>query len=373
MARIARKFQKIFASSATNNGVFGSGADNTKVLSNDVETLQSKAAFLTGWLDAVIGTKKFPPLEEFQSLNYINTSQLAYIFQEGVPEYNALTTYYTNCIVKETGTYKLYGSVTNANVGNALSNATYWQLLVDLGAGTTLPVASESTQGIIQIATAAETNTGTNDTKAITPLKLASHWVPTGAVMNYAFSTAPAGYVFASSQTIGDGSSGATNRANADTLALFTGLWNDYSNTDLPIQNSSGVPTSRGANAAADFALHKRLPTLDARGRVLAGLDNMGGVTAGRLTGQSGGVNGNLLGATGGFETHSLIEAQNATHSHQPQVNNGSGSSITVVGSTATFGTTASQAIYPLTATSGSGSPHNNVQPTIVLPVIMKL
>jgi len=35
--------------------------------------------------------------------------------------------------------------------------------------------ATETSEGIIQIATQAETNTGTNDTKAITPLKLATY------------------------------------------------------------------------------------------------------------------------------------------------------------------------------------------------------
>jgi len=39
--------------------------------------------------------------------------------------------------------------------------------------GTAAPAASESTAGVIQIATQSETDTGTNDLKAITPLKLA--------------------------------------------------------------------------------------------------------------------------------------------------------------------------------------------------------
>lgn len=368
MARIPRKFQKIFAGSASNNGVFGSGADNTKVLSNDLDVLQGLPAFDTGWEDAVIGTKKFPALEEFQALNYMNTTQQAYTFQEGIPEYNAETTYYQNGIVKKTGTYELYGSIIDDNIGNALTDDTKWQYLVDLGSGTTLPIASETTQGIIELATFAETALGVDDERAVTPAKLAAHWVPTGVITAYAFSTAPGGYVFASSKTIGDASSGGTNRANADTEALFTGLWNDYSNTDLPIQNSSGVATSRGANAAADFALHKRLPTLDIRGRVVAGLDNMGGVTAGRLTGQPGGVNGNVMGAAGGFETHSLTEAQNGPHVHggnyNPAVN---------TGDTAVLAFNLGCRYNRDTASSGSGSPHNNVQPTIVLPIIIKL
>lgn len=61
-------------------------------------------------------------------------------------------------------------------------------------------------------------------------------------------------------RTIGSATSGATARANADTSALFTLLWGALANTDLPIQDSTGAPSTRGASAAADFAANKRLP-----------------------------------------------------------------------------------------------------------------
>lgn len=181
MARIPRKTQKIFAGSASNNGVFGSAADGTKVLSNDLATLQGKPAFLTGWLSAVIGDKKFPPLEEFQALNYINTSQLAYLFQEGIAAWDVGTTYFTNSIVKKAGTYELYGSKVDNNTGNTLpvgvSDAN-WQFLIDLsinskvpygictGAAnaysvTTSPVFSSITDGLFFIAQINANNTNT--------------------------------------------------------------------------------------------------------------------------------------------------------------------------------------------------------------------
>ena len=47
----------------------------------------------------------------------------------------------------------------------------------------------------------------------------------------------------------------------------------------------------------------------DLRGRVIAGKDDMGGTSADRLTNQSGGLDGDTLGATGGAETHTLTEA----------------------------------------------------------------
>lgn len=72
--------------------------------------------------------------------------------------------------------------------------------------------------------------------------------------------TAPTGTLVPNGGTIGSESSGATNRANADTSDLFTVLWNSTSNTDLPIQDSTGAASTRGASAAADFAANKRMP-----------------------------------------------------------------------------------------------------------------
>lgn len=82
-------------------------------------------------------------------------------------------------------------------------------------------------------------------------------------------STANSGWLMLNGATIGDGDSGASGRANADTQSLFVMLWTDHSNNELPIQDSSGTLTSRGASAVDDFNAHKRLPLPDARGRVL--------------------------------------------------------------------------------------------------------
>ena len=46
----------------------------------------------------------------------------------------------------------------------------------------------------------------------------------------------------------------------------------------------------------------------DLRGRTIAGKDNMGGVTASRLTAAGSGITGTTLGTTGGAETHVLNE-----------------------------------------------------------------
>jgi hypothetical protein len=105
---------------------------------------------------------------------------------------------------------------------------------------------------------------------AITTLIAASQVPP--STPSYTLSaTAPTGWLIRNGQTIGDASSGATARANADTAALFAIIW-ALNATDYPITTSTGSASTRGANAAADFAAHKRLPLPDDRGVSIRGL-----------------------------------------------------------------------------------------------------
>lgn len=70
-----------------------------------------------------------------------------------------------------------------------------------------------------------------------------------------------------------------------------------------------------GSPYGADPDGNPRLP--DARGRATAGKDDMGGAAAGRLTATAiGGVNGTVLGGTGGAETVTLNATQIPSHSH---------------------------------------------------------
>ena len=94
--------------------------------------------------------------------------------------------------------------------------------------------------------------------------------VPVGAVQAFARSTAPAGWLAANSNTIGSASSGANN-ASADYSALFTVLWDNWTNTALPIMTRAGLASTRGADAATDFAANKRLPLPDLRGIFVRG------------------------------------------------------------------------------------------------------
>jgi hypothetical protein len=181
----------------------------------------------------------------------------------------------------------------------------------------------------------------------------------------------PAGWVLAWG-TIGNASSNATNRANADTQALFVGLWNSSTNTALPLYNSSGSPVSRGASALADWAANCSIALPDKRGRASVGLDNMGGTAANRITNASvGGNNSTTLAGAGGAQTHTLVTGELPTHTHGMGSNNtvgGGGPSTSVgdyeVGYAVFLGNS-----FP----TGSDQPHSNTQPWIACNYIIKL
>lgn len=117
--------------------------------------------------------------------------------------------------------------------------------------------------------------------------------VPTGVPLPYWGTVAPAGYVFHVG-TIGSAGSGATQRANADTLNLFTLLYNSLADAQAPVSGG------RGANAAVDFATNKTITIPDPRGASFMCKDDMGGTPANRTTSAVSGVQSTTLGGRGG-------------------------------------------------------------------------
>jgi len=135
MAKIIRKNQKIFGASAVAGDIvkFGSEAAGSPVSTTDPETIQSGTEFNTGWRNATItvNSQITPTLQDFNSLSYLNTYQLAYLMQQGIPEWETATVYYTNSYCQGSDG-KIYRSLTDNNTANnpTTDGGTNWQILL---------------------------------------------------------------------------------------------------------------------------------------------------------------------------------------------------------------------------------------------------
>lgn len=193
--------------------------------------------------------------------------------------------------------------------------------------------------------------------------------------------TAPTGWVRANGRTIGSASSGATERANVDTNALFLLLWAD---TNLAVSGG------RGGTAAGDWAANKPIALPDFRGRAPVGPDSFGNSAAGRITDAVLGADSDTLGLAGGTETHTLTTAQLASHTHTGTTSSDGAHTHTVPLAATSFlqagafagtvnssnTTTSSNGAHTHTITTnanGSGEAHNNLQPSLVVPYFIKL
>lgn len=160
--------------------------------------------------------------------------------------------------------------------------------------------------------------------------------LPSGALVAYGGTSAPSGWLLCYGQEV----------SRTDYAALYAVVGTVY-----------GV---------GDGSTTFNVP--DLRGRVIAGQDDMGGTSANRLTGLSGGVDGDVLGGTGGAESVTLttnhLPASGLT---LPAYLTGSGASpgyLAIADGNAPAAQT--------TGNMGGGGAHNNVQPTAILNYIIK-
>ena len=196
---------------------------------------------------------------------------------------------------------------------------------------------------------------GSNASDLATVAQVETAGMPIGSSTNYWGQTAPAGWIFMYGQ--------ALSRSTYSKLFAVLGT------------------TFGPGDGSTTF----NIP--DARGRAEAGKDDMGGVSAGRL---SSPVDGSTLGAVGGSQSVTLGLNEIPAHSHTGATgNNGShthtvnaflsgaggfsqGAPVQAGTLGAGFGTSTAGEHAHSIPEQGGGAAHNNIQPTIVANKIMK-
>lgn len=122
MAKLTRKQLLQFGSTGPTSkfGQFGSLVAGAALNTKDPLTIQSLTAWLNGLQDALYGANKAPLMEDFNGLLYVAFYQLCYNLQNGIPEWDSATTYYTGSVVMSPSTGLVYVSLVDNNTGNAL-------------------------------------------------------------------------------------------------------------------------------------------------------------------------------------------------------------------------------------------------------------
>lgn len=177
--------------------------------------------------------------------------------------------------------------------------------------------------------------------------------MPSGTTVPYAGITAPSGWLLCYGQAV----------SRSTYSDLFSAIGTTYGSGDG--STTFNIP--------------------DMRGRAAIGRDDMGGAAASRITTGGSGINGATLGASGGAETHTLTTAQLASHSHgvtDPTHRHTRGifsnavANLTAGSSPYAIGDSTTNTDYAATGISiqsaGSGSAHQNTQPSLILNYIIK-
>lgn len=233
-------------------------------------------------------------------------------------------------VASSNATYTPATNTINSNISGSSNRAD--NLVGGVVGSLPYQTASNSTTFLSQTVS----NAGQVLTSTGSAIQWAPVGVPTGAVMPYAGSTAPSGWVLC------DGSSYDGN------TSLYASLW-------------SVLGITYGGAGITDF----KVP--DLRGRAVFGRDNMGTAPAANRITSASGIIGTNVGASGGAETVTLNVSQMPSHTHPVQVSNNA------TGAQGGGGGLYGQYTTGTSAATGGDQAHQNMPPAIILNYIIKL
>lgn len=362
MAKLARVTYTQFGKSGSTGNFtkFGSTVNPgpaTPVYTKGIFDIQNDSAWVNGWQSAVYDSNKAPFLEDVNAWCLVHAYEMAYLFQEGIPEWDAGTTYPKDAVVK--------GAAGGASAGQ------WFQSLQDNNLNNAPPAsASNSLWAWVN-----------------------SPGVPSGAMMDWPGLTAPAGWIFCGQtvsrvtyanifnvltlQTTGRISSGSPIITLIPSTALLfpgcplSGVGIPAGAAILTVDNGTQVTMTMPATALNPAAALVFAPYGVGDGFTTFDLPN----TPGRAPvggGAGAGLTVRYLGQKGGEEAHVLTTPEIPAHSHTIASGqfatpaNGSGGNLG-----GSYGGNPTAA--GVTTNTGGGGGHNNMQPFIVLNKIIKI
>lgn len=355
MAKLIRVTSVPFGSTAPAQTVEEFGSKTQLGIPNyttDPAQIQQLAAWTNGWTAAIATANKAPYVQDMNAFCLVDSYQISYMLQQGIPEWDASTTYYKGSYVQDpSGNGQRWYSLQDVNLNNAppasASNAFWqWDNPPQIPVGTSLDfmgittpsgflgedgsaVSRATYSALFGVITTQIIGTFTGGTAIVTG-------IPSTANLRAGFYVSGTG-IATNSQIL------SVDSANQVTLTLNT------------LSNQSGVTLTYAPWGVGDGSTTFNLP--DTRRRVAVG---DGGAATGTL--------GNVIGATGGEETHTLTTPEIPAHTHSlpsqnATVNFGGGGNVQQ--------STGQNPANP-TGSTGGGGAHNNVQPSYVVTKIIK-
>lgn len=130
MTKYNRPNGKLFGSSASNIGVFGSGQQGeTPTTSTDPNAINTLGThWEDGWNGAVVSQAPYtaPYVEDMNAVNYVNSYNSAYLLQRGIAEYSATEEYQKDSLCTYNG--EIWMCKLDNTVGQTPAEGTYWHL-----------------------------------------------------------------------------------------------------------------------------------------------------------------------------------------------------------------------------------------------------
>lgn len=102
MAGLTRKTSIQFGGTGvtSNFGQFGSKEAGIPQTSQDPAVIQQLLAWSQGWTSAVVSGDRAAYIEDMNGLCFVDSYQLTYLFQMGIPEWDSATLYFTGSIIQ---------------------------------------------------------------------------------------------------------------------------------------------------------------------------------------------------------------------------------------------------------------------------------